>query len=823
MTPLPVESIVPDLIRALEHHSCAVVQAPTGSGKTTRIPLALLQAGLLRSGQLVMLQPRRVAARASAHRMADLLGERVGQQVGYQIRFERRVSAQTRILVVTEGMLTRRFAGDPTLDGVNIVILDEFHERSIHGDLGLAFLHELLGLRDDLRVIIMSATLESAPITAYLPDCAVLTAEVPTHPLHITYLPAHSRETREAHVVRAVHQALTSSHDDGGDLLVFLPGTPEIRHTQNALISAVPSLDIIPFHGSLTPREQDAVLHPEGGRRIILATNLAETSLTVPRVTCVIDSGKHKILIHDPDRGLDRLDLATISRANADQRAGRAGRLGPGRVFRLWSEEVQALLSLHTPEEVLRTDLTAPLLHVLNFHGPDLASFPFFSRPGESSIRAALHTLKSLNAVEETGRLSPLGRQLLQLPLHPRLGRILERSAACGLSQTGARLCAWLNETDRIDLDQLQGIGSRSWPMPESVRLAEKQLIRLTRTLWSELLQREIRPPRHGSIGRVLLAGFPDRLCRITGPGRGIMVGSRGVEFAPDPDQDHSDFFLALRVQERGRSRTAARVDARFPVEMSDLEAVLALQSSRCAVFDETSEAVQAVRQVRFRDLLIRESPCQDVPPEEMTLCLARAATSRFDAVFQPDTRTQALLDRLRFAALHLPEEPWPDVSTTGLKALLTQHCWGHRCFAELRRLAWKTLLIANLHGPLRALLETEVPATWTAPTGNRLAVDYGPALEAGGSPVVKVKLQELFGLSQTPRLARGRMPILFHLLAPNMRPVQVTQDLASFWNTTYSEVRKQLRARYPKHPWPEDPWTAQPARGLTRPRRASR
>lgn len=823
-TDLPVDKVLDDLKEALRKHNSVVLQAPTGSGKTTRVSPALLRSGMLGDGKLLLLQPRRVAARACARTMAAQMGEKLGETVGYHIRFERKSSKQTKILVVTEGILTRMFATDPMLEDISCVVLDEFHERSLHTDLALAFLKELRGLRDDLKVVVMSATLDADPVSRYFDDCPVITAEGRLFPLAIENLGTSPAMPLEERVELGLKSLLTAENDDGGHILVFLPGAGEINRTLRKLSGRDWGADIVPLHGGLSSAEQDAALTPGGRRRIILATNIAETSLTIEGVTAVVDTGLHKMLLHDASRGTDRLDRVRISLAAATQRAGRAGRTAPGRVVRLWSQEAEIMMPTSDAPEITRADLSSLLLSVLDFHGPDLDAFPFFEKPPEGALNRAFHTLESLGALDDAGRLSELGKRLGSLPLHPRLGAIMNRAAEMGLIDEAATLCALLEvRGPKGDADLFHHYelftqdGGRQWEprARRSVSGVEGQLRRQGHRLWSQ--SRSAKEPLSArAAGRLMLAGYSDRLCRSRGSGAGLMVGGRGVVYE-GPQGKEVPYFLALELVERGKDRTAGKADRILPLIWDVLREDLPLTEEAGAVFDEARSAVNGVQRWTYADLVLREKPNNKVPPEALSEVLTHEAIARFDKVFQPDKDTQALLNRLRFAAKNLPEEEWPDFSEDGIKSMLRDACYGKRKFDELRRTDWRSLFLNSLPWPTRQLLDQEVPERIKVPSGSEVRIDYGAAFTDAGYPVLAVRLQELFGLSDTPTVAKGRVPLLCYLLAPNMRPAQMTRDLRNFWNNTYADVRRELRQRYPKHSWPEDPWTAQAIRGVPR------
>jgi ATP-dependent helicase HrpB len=847
--PLPIDEVLPELVEQLRRRTAVVLTAPAGAGKSTRVPLALLAAGLLPEDapRLLMLQPRRLAARAVARRMAHTLGESAGGTVGYQVRFERRASERTRVEVVTEGILTRRLLQDPLLEGVGCVILDELHERSVHVDLALALLRELQEVRPELRLVAMSATLDAAPVAAYLGGCDHVACEARTHPLTVTY---HGRdELGRRPLEQQVHGALSTlmrgDHDDGGDLLVFLPGAAAILRTRAHLEEqGLPGdPELVPLYGALSAEDQDRVLMPAagGGRRVILSTNIAETSLTVPRVTAVVDSGLVKRLRYDPGIGMDRLELGRVSRQSAEQRAGRAGRTSPGRARRLWTEADGAgLLRAETPE-LMRVDLAPALLALLAFSPGDPRRFAFFEPPPAASLEAGLALLRMLGAVrEEDARveLTALGQRLAAYPLHPRVGALLEAARGEGLDAEGALLGALLGERDLLRRDagpsptvasdllhrrdlflQLErarfakgraralGIDPRA---AHAIRQARDQLLRLAGA--PGVPGEEVDEVDEARLLRLVLAGYPDRVCRRRQPGKpeAVMVGGRGVTLAESSGVREGELFVALRADagRRGLHATSqvhvasavdeAALDAAFPGLVATREEVL---------FDERQGAVVRRSTRRFADLTLAET--QGTPPAERAAkLLAQAAAERLELVFCPDAAAEQLRARLRLAAAHLRDAraPWPDVGDEGLRALLPGLCQGRRSLDELRGVDWAAQLRGRLTHAQRALLDRELPARLRVPSGREHAVDY-----TRDPPVLAVKLQEVFGLADTPTVARGRVRLLLHLLAPNGRPVQVTQDLRSFWDRTYAAVRKDLRGRYPKHPWPEDPWSAPP------------
>ncbi len=847
---LPVDALLPELAAYLAAQRRVVLSAPPGSGKTTRVPPALLRSKLMSAGQrLILTQPRRLAARAVARYMAARMDEPVGRTVGYKVRFDERACAATRLLVVTEGVLARMLLSDPLLDGVGCVVLDEFHERSVQADLSLAFLQETLEARDDLGLVVMSATLEAAPLCRYLGDAPHLRAEARQHPLTVRHQPrqADPRRPLAQRVAAALPSLLAEAE---GDVLVFLPGAPEIRRAAEALAAAkLPGApELLPLYGALPPEAQDRALRPPGPgqRRVILSTNIAETSLTVPGVRAVLDTGLRKRMRHDPRAGIDRLELCPTSQASADQRAGRAGRLGPGVALRLYTEQEHSSRPARDAPEVTLVDLSPVLLSAMAFRPGDPAEFPFLDPPPAGEVARALGLLRQLGAVAPDGfTLTDLGQQLSALPLHPRLGALMHAAHARGRARQGALLAALLAERDPLARDhrgdeQMLPDGDsdllhraelmEQWEQrgakdaaarrlglhpggARGVLRARDQIHRLVRARW---------PASKGAEGaeltRALLHAYPDRLCRRRAPGarEAVMVGGAGVRLSAGSGVRQAPLFLALRVS-GGVAGTGARatVSVASVVREAWLEQELphCLAVRREVVFDPARGAALGVRRRCFEDLVLDEARDPDADPAQVSEALAREAARRFDEVFRPDRAGRQLMARIALAARELVDQcPWPEVAEeAGRRALLQAQCQGRHGLDELRGLDWAAALRGLLTHQQVAALKRHLPEKIAVPSGRQVTLDYEPALAPGAGPVLAVKLQEMFGLADGPRLCMGRVPVVLHLLAPNGRPAQITTDLASFWSSSYALVRKDLRGRYPKHPWPEDPLSAQP------------
>ncbi len=862
---LPIDEALPEIVAAVREKGVAVVQAPPGAGKTTRVPPAL---ATVVEGRVIVVEPRRVAARAAARRIAEEQGWALGREVGYQVRFERLASAATRLLVVTEGVALNLLHADPFLTGVGALVFDEFHERNLASDLALALARKVRQeVRPDLALVVMSATLEAAPVAAFLGGAPVVASAGRQWPVEIELLARRDERPLPAQVASSVRRLLAET---SGDLLVFLPGVREIERSSEALaeLAREHGLRVLPLYGDLTPEQQDEALRPgasEGRRRVVLATNVAETSVTLEGVSAVVDSGLARILEHDPGCGLDRLVVARISQASAEQRAGRAGRQGPGRCLRLWTAAEQASLSRRSTPEILRVDLAGAVLQLLAWGETDVFTFGWFEAPERGRLEQALELLARLGANGPRG-LTALGRRMASLPLHPRLARLLLAGEEHGCLRQAALAAALLSErspferragvgpaaTTRSDLedrvlaldrfartgrageglraggarrvlqvaDQLAGwLGQRPSPQPSPRS-------RGARGPEEERSARERSQPRgseegrlgssasSGALARSLLAAFPDRLARRREPGsrRGLMVGGRGVRLAPESGVSSVELFLCLEIDAGARGeraeawvRMASEVEREWLVDLGPEVVTRTVETS----FDAARERVAACERLRAWDLVLEE---KEVPAqaEEAAEALARAAEQALDRIaVWAEGELASFLVRLRCLRVWMPELGLPAFTPEELRPLLPGLTVGRRSFDELRRLPWPEVLKGLLTPAQLAALEREAPERLPVPSGSNIRLQY----EEGRPPVLPARIQELFGLAETPRIAAGRVPVLLHLLAPSGRPQQVTQDLASFWAQVYPQVRKELAGRYPRHAWPTDPWTAQPER----------
>ncbi|HYO14312.1 MAG TPA: ATP-dependent helicase HrpB [Thermoanaerobaculia bacterium] len=836
--PLPIDGVLPALIAALREGSAAVLIAPTGAGKTTRVPPALAAAGIGEGRRIVMLEPRRIAARAAARRMAEEGGWTLGREVGYQVRFERRAGPETQILVVTEGILVQRLQADPFLDDVGVVIFDEIHERSLATDLSLAMARRVQReVRPDLRLLAMSATLDPGPVAAFLGGCPTIESRGRLYPVDVSHADRPDDRPLPARIASGVRRVLGATP---GDVLAFLPGVGEIQRSAEALASLAAEADlaVLPLYGDLPAERQDEVLRPLDRRKVVLATNVAETSITIDGVTAVVDSGLVRRLRFDSATGLDRLELGKISRASADQRAGRAGRQAPGVCLRLWPAWDHAALPERETPEIARVDLTGPALQLRAWGESDLAAFGWFEAPDPAALSAASLLLQQLGATDEHG-VTTLGRTLARLPVHPRLGRLLVEGHRLGHTREAALLAALLSERDpfpqaprregprrssRSDLldrlDALEAFERREGSGEDHLNPGAARFVLRARDQLADLARRELgraegggsdRDDRDDALLRALLAAYPDRLARRREPGspRGVLLGGRGVRLSDESAVLEPELFLAIEV-DAGRSGPQAEALVRLAsaVEPEWLPQER-LRATVDLVFDPERERAAAWKRTRLDDLVLAES---EVPPDagEAGDMLARAAAERLDrALPLDDPEVASFLARARCLREWMPDLGLPAFDEAFLRGLLPTLAAGRRSFAELRRAPLLDALRGALTWEQLQALDREAPERLEVPSGSRIRLAYEP----GRPPILAARIQEMFGLAETPRIAAGRVPVLLHLLAPNGRPQQVTHDLRSFWESTYPQVRKELAGRYPKHAWPQDPWNARPER----------
>ncbi|MBD7987390.1 ATP-dependent helicase HrpB [Luteimonas sp. Sa2BVA3] len=828
----PIDGVLPEVGASLEAHPRLVLEAPPGAGKTTRVPLALLDAPWLEGRRVVMLEPRRVAARAAAGFMAASLGEEVGQTVGYRIRFERKVSAATRVEVVTEGILTRMLQDDPMLDGVGALLFDEFHERHLAADLGLALALDVqAGLREDLRIVVMSATLDGERLAGFL-EAPRLSSAGRSFPVEVAHFPARRDEAVEHQARRAVEHAL-ASHP--GDVLVFLPGRREIERLSRVLEdagrdaaatgAAMPGVEVLALHGDLPVEQQSRVLQPaaDGRRRVVLATNVAESSVTLPGVRVVVDSGLAREPRHDPNSGFSRLDVVRIAQASADQRAGRAGRVAPGRAYRLWPES-QRLEPQRRPE-IAQVELAGLALELAAW-GSD--ALRFVDPPPPGAMAAARDLLRGLGALDAGGAITPMGRRMLALGTHPRLAAMLQAAPDPVARALACDLAALVEARDplRSRSDALAGrwralAGFRERRVPADASRAALAAIDAAARQWRRRLRVEAPPPGDlpaHALGDLLAHAFPDRIAarHASDLRRYQLANGRMARLADDSDLVGEPWLVATEL--RFEARGDALLLRAAPVDEAALRRDF---GDRFSERDETRwdadrRALVAERVRRFAGIVLDSRPAGRPDPAAAAQALAEAVRDLgLDVLPWSDGLRQW---RARVASLRAwrPDLGLPDVGDAALLDGLDD--WLRPAFAGKTRLdalgaeELSNALRSRLDWPLQQALDALAPVRITVPSGQARVIDYGIGDDgAPRPPVLAVKLQELFGLADTPRVADGRVPLLLHLLSPAGRPLQVTTDLRGFWDRTWPEVRREMKGRYPKHAWPEDPWNAVP------------
>ena len=808
---LPIDGVLPEIGRALAESNALVLQAPPGAGKTTRVPLYLLEQPWLSGRRIVMLEPRRLAARAAARFMAAQLGESVGATVGHRMRMDTKVGPATRIEVVTEGVLTRMLQDDPELSDYGAILFDEFHERSLQADLGLALARECQqALRPDLRLLVMSATLDGEPVARLLGDAPVVTSRGRSYPVDMHYVPAGSGPV-EPDVARTVRQVLAS---EPGSVLVFLPGTGEIRKVQRLLADGLPD-DVLlaPLYGNLPQAEQEAAIMPapQGRRKVVLATAIAETSLTIEGVRVVVDAGLERRPRFDPVSGLTRLVTIRVSQAAAEQRAGRAGRVEPGVCYRLWAEAEQSRLAAFSPPEIMEADLSGLVLELAQWGTQEPGELAWLDQPPAAAWSQARDLLRDLGALDAQGRINEHGRAMAALGIAPRLAHMVINGARLGWARMACELAAVLTERDILsgDAGRDSDVASRI----AALRAGGKGRLTQVRRAASNLLRRlpgsREESENHDSPGILLAFAYPDRIAQRR-PGRDPrfrLANGRGA-WLPEADSlRESEFLVAASLDGKAQD---ARIYLAGELSRAALEEHFAdaFETAEQVDWDDDAGVVRARRQRRYGSLVLADTPLHDPDPEAVTAALMAGIRRRGLDCLPWTKELRQWQARVQFLR-GVEGEEWPDVSDEALlKELETwaaPFCPGATRLSQLKGFPLKSALEARLGYDRLRRLDDQAPTHIEVPSGSRIRLDYG----AGETPVLAVKLQELFGLEETPRVGGGRVPVMLHLLSPARRPVQVTQDLAGFWRGAYHEVRKDLRGRYPKHPWPEDPTTA--------------
>ncbi len=847
---LPIDPLLPEIIAQLRQSPNLVLEAPPGAGKTTRVPAALLDARVAGDGEVLVLEPRRLAARMAARRVAEERGEKLGETIGYQVRFEEVASARTRLRFLTEGVLTRRLLSDPRLDNVGIVVLDEFHERHLQADLALALLRRLQQTaRPDLKLVVMSATLDAAPVARFLDAAPTLRSEGKRFDVRIEHLARPDDRPLAEQVADAARRLIAEELD--GDILVFLPGAAEIRRAQTACESIAEKHDLIvvPLHGELSAEEQDRAVRPAAKRKLILSTNVAESSVTIEGVAAVVDSGLARVAGHSPWSGLPTLEVARISQASATQRSGRAGRTRPGRCLRLYTAQDFNARADHETAEIHRLDLAEPALELHAAGIADLNAFSWFEAPPQRAIDAAESLLRKLDAVDATGNVTAVGKRMLRFPLHPRQSRMLVEAESRGVGEQACVIAALIGERDitaselfknererkarrtgpsdlldRSDLFEEAATAKfapsrlREMGLDPGVAMAVE---RVRRQLLRALPKAAKRAPTGDQALLIsILAGYPDRVAKRrtlkSDNAELLLSGGGAATLSPSSVVQQSEFLVAIDAEERrdagsGRNRVIRIASAIEPEWLIDLFADQ-LRETTEARWNAQAERVEVAQRLLYDQLVVDESRANKAGGEEAAKILADAALAAgWQRFADPDVVTR-FIARVAFVARTFPEAGMPTFSEEDARDALIELCDGLRSFAELREAAGRakgTGLIEVLRRKLSAeqsrLLARMAPEFVAIAGRRQVRVNY----EAGQLPQppwIESRLQDFFGMKTGPVIADGRAPVVLHLLAPNHRPVQVTTDLSGFWQRTYPQVRRELSRRYPRHAWPEDP-----------------
>ena len=806
-TPLPIDEALPELLAALSLRTRAVLVAPPGAGKTTRVPLALMDEAWTKGGKILVLEPRRLAARGASARMAATLHEHVGERVGLRVRMGSKISKETRIEVITEGVFTRMIVDDPELKGVAAVLFDEFHERSLDADLGLALaLDAQSALRDDLRIIVMSATLDGARVASLLDDARVITSEGRAFPVETRYVGRDPNRRIDDEIVDTVLKALRSDH---GSMLVFLPGQGEIRRIERQLIEHIKdtTIDIAPLYGAMDQRAQDLAVQPpaQGRRKIVLATSIAETSLTIEGVRIVVDSGQSRVPRYEPGIGLSRLETVRVSRASADQRRGRAGRTEPGIAYRLWDEAASGALEPFSKPEILSADLSGLMLECAVWGVTDLGQLAFLDPPPAPALNEARRHLQAIGALDVDGRITEDGRAIRALPLPPRLARMVMEAGKRGEALRAAEIAALLTERGlggpsvnlEHQLDQFRR--DRSPRSDEMRRLVKGWVSSVSNTA----IRSELSP------GGILALAYPDRVAKARGTtGAFVMANGRAASVEAHDSLAREPYLAIAEVTGQAAS---ARILLAAPLSLVDLETEFAeaISETNELTFDKAAEALRARRIKRLGALVLNEQIRPVPASDEAAAVLAKGLAGLGVARWPLTASARQWLDRITF--LRRADPSWPDLSDAALEAgageWLAPFLHGKTSLHDVGADRLREALESRLDWQSAKRLEDEAPTHFLAPTGNRHPIDYA-AVEG---PVLTIRVQELFGLKEHPALARGKLSLVLHLTSPAHRPIQITKDLPGFWRGSWAAVKSDMKGRYPKHPWPDDPANALP------------
>ncbi|WP_345974941.1 ATP-dependent helicase HrpB [Sulfurimonas sp. HSL3-7] len=830
MQNLPIRQVIPRIVTTLSESNRLVLQAPPGAGKTTAVPLTLLDETWLEGRQIIMLEPRRLAARNAAARMAELLGEKVGETVGYQIRADRCVSSRTKIIVVTEGILTRMLQGDPAIENAALLIFDEFHERSLHGDLALALaLQSQALLRDDLKIMVMSATLNTEAIAALLSNAPVITSEGRSFPVENIYLdsktPHPSPMQLSALIAKTVGDVLRR---EKGSILVFLPGVREIKKTEAKLRETFKedNLIIAPLYGDMSKQAQDAAIRPcsEGKRKIVLATNIAETSLTIEGITVVIDAGLQRVATFDSGSGMNRLHTLPVSQDAAVQRSGRAGRLSPGRCYRLWHEHRP--LARHSTPEIMTSDLVPMMLELANWGVEEVDELQWLDLPPAAAVEHARELLRELGALEGN-TITPHGRKILELGTHPRLAHMILKGSELGYGETGCLIAALLSEKEiftgsarhsadlSLRVNALQERHSGSHIDQGAFRRVLETASALRKKLNSS---GKIKQSRADTVGLLLGFAYPDRIAGCRGPkeSRYLLSGGKGAVLNSEDGLFGEPYLVIADLDAAGNNARIFRGAALFETTMQEYFGDLIVKE-RLTRWNDESERVEAREVTRLGAITLNERPLRNIDDSEIKMALLGAVREKGLDTLTWSKEALALRQRMDFLNYWKEQDDkaaaligdLPDVSDTWLLEHLEQWLLPHlervKSFKACRKLDTYTMLSSLLTWDQKKHIDILAPARIKVPSGSDIRLNY----EDPASPVLAVRLQELFGMLETPRLINGTVAITIELLSPAHRPMQVTKDLYSFWESTYHEVKKELRGKYKKHYWPDDPFTA--------------
>lgn len=811
---LPIIEIIPEIKKKLEQHTTLILQAPPGAGKSTVLPLELLNEPWLKGKKILMLEPRRLAARAVANRMSSLLNEPVGTTVGYRVRFDNKVSKQTRIEVLTEGILTRMLQQDNTLEDVGLVIFDEFHERSLHADLALALCREMqMVLREDLRILIMSATLDGEQLSSLLGNAPILTSAGRQYPIELLYVSPENNIALPVQMAKAIRKAL-AAHE--GDILAFLPGAGEIQRTQDLLENELSNISIHPLFGDLPQqKQQEAILpHPQGKRKVVLATSIAETSLTIEGIKIVIDSGYCRSPRFDPKTGLTRLDTIRVTQDMATQRAGRAGRMAPGVCYRLWHEATHQHLLPHRNPEIMEADLAPTLIELAQWGIQDLQQLAWLSPPPHAAVNQARSLLEDLGAIDSK-KITSRGKEILRLPTHPRIAHLLLEGKRFSLIALATDIAAVLEERDPLQKEAganltLRIEALRKWRNKEYVSADKNTLERIERlaTQWRKLFSilQDNAAPVDQEVGKLLAAAYPERLAKQREQQHRYRLANGKIVKLNEHDPLSHEPYLAVAHLDPGT--TEGKIYLAAPIALTD---ILHLVKDTTLIDWDTQNGILVARnEKRIGDIILESKALKVIPEEKKVKILCDVIRKEGFSIFK---QTEDLLEwKARINCLNIwkPDEAFPDLSDVNLLNTLEEWIAPYITSIKKRedflKLDLYTILSVSLSYQQTQQLENLAPSKIKVPSGSSIALKYNAD---GTNPILAVRLQEMFGLLDTPTVNEGRTKVILHLLSPGYKPVQVTQDLKSFWKNTYPEVRKELRIRYKRHHWPEDPWTA--------------